>query len=442
MNKGFFSGKKRFFFLFIYFSDVISFCISAYLSMMLFGISPNIALYARFFIFSLMILIFSFSNHGLYKDKRNLFDDSDFMGILYSVATAWMIVIIFVLMFEPTDLFLIGAASATMLASLILTTIGRMTLSSIISAFRTRGYDSRNTIFFGSKDDPLLEKISDRHLGYNIIRVTNKISELKSSIKSAKVVFIKMESVDEPILEMMIENDQVNWKIVSSVLNLVIDPVTFDEFKDYPIINIADKDDTDSYGLVKRMFDILASGLAIVVLSPLLILIAIGVKLSSPGPVFYKHERLGKNLRPFMLYKFRSMSKDVDFTQNKVMKNEVKGIFKMKDDPRVTRFGKFIRRACVDELGQLINIFKGDMSIVGPRPHLRTELPNFRGWRMARFKVKPGLTGLWQVNGRHELNFDKAMLYDIYYVKHMNFFLDLSIILKTVPAIIMTRGRY
>ena len=104
--------------------------------------------------------------------------------------------------------------------------------------------------------------------------------------------------------------------------------------------------------------------------------------------------------------------------------------------------GKILRRSCIDELPQLINIFLGEMSVVGPRPHLDEELSNFNGWRRVRFNIKPGLTGLWQVNGRHELNFDKAVLYDIYYVKHMSLFLDISIILKTIPSIIMTKGRY
>jgi lipopolysaccharide/colanic/teichoic acid biosynthesis glycosyltransferase len=125
-----------------------------------------------------------------------------------------------------------------------------------------------------------------------------------------------------------------------------------------------------------------------------------------------------------------------------IAKNEVKGLFKLKDDPRVTQFGKLLRRTGIDELPQLINIFRGEMAVVGPRPHLRIELDNFKGWRRARFKVKPGLTGMWQVNGRHELNFDKAVLYDVYYTKHMSFFTDVSIILKTVPAIIMNKGRF
>ena len=132
-----------------------------------------------------------------------------------------------------------------------------------------------------------------------------------------------------------------------------------------------------------------------------------------------------------------------DKMKTKLMrKNEVRGLFKIKDDPRITKFGKFLRRTYLDELPQLINVFKGDMSMVGPRPHLRIELGNFKGWRMARFKVKPGITGLWQISGRHELNFDKAVLYDIYYIKHMSLRQDLSIIFRTIPSILINKGKF
>ena len=167
------------------------------------------------------------------------------------------------------------------------------------------------------------------------------------------------------------------------------------------------------------------------------------IKITMPGPVFFKQERIGKDLKPFAVYKFRSMKVGADEEKVKLMeKNEVKGLFKMKDDPRITKFGKLLRRSCIDELPQLINIFKGEMAIVGPRPHLRSELANFKDWRRARFSVKPGLTGMWQVYGRHELNFDKAVLYDIFYIRHMSFIMDMSIILKTVPALIMNKGRF
>jgi lipopolysaccharide/colanic/teichoic acid biosynthesis glycosyltransferase len=116
------------------------------------------------------------------------------------------------------------------------------------------------------------------------------------------------------------------------------------------------------------------------------------------------------------------------------------GLFKVKDDPRVTRLGRLLRRTCVDELPQLINIILGDMSLVGPRPYTPEEVKFFTGWRRNRFKVKPGLTGLWQISGRYEIEFDKAVLLDIYYIKHMSLWLDLKILLKTIPSIIYSKS--
>ncbi|MBN2142785.1 sugar transferase [Candidatus Woesearchaeota archaeon] len=438
----FFHGKKKYFYILLYISDLIAFLISAMAGALITGLDYTSLFYQRFFLFTLVILILSYASFMLYKEKRNLFDDNDFMSILYGVGMTLFVLVIFLLMFDTRDITLWATLIIAMTLTIPTTTLSRAILSKIISLFREYGYDIRKTVFFGDPKDELIEKLKDKHLGYRIFKITKNLQELEAALKKAQVVFIKMESIDDKLLELMIKNDHIEWKIISSILNLVIDPVALDEFKDYPIINVSHREDNKGYQFFKRLFDIIASGTALVVLSPLFLMLAIAIKIGSPGPVFYKHERLGKNLKPFMLYKFRSMRASDHFTDNAKFKNEVKGIFKMKDDPRVTKVGKFIRRTCIDELGQLINIFKGDMSIVGSRPHLQTELHNYKGWRMARFKVKPGLTGLWQVNGRHELNFDKAVLYDIYYVKHMSLVLDIQIILKTIPAILMTKGRY
>jgi len=436
-----FSGTKQFFFGLLYLSDVIAFLISVCIASRLTGINLADSFYIRYYIFSLLILIISYSNYGLYNDKRNLFDDTDFMNILYSNIITFIVLLVFMIMFNPLESILIKATIIALVLSILFTTIGRVILNSIVRIARKKGYDVRRTIFFGDEKDELLEKIMDGDLGYNVIKVTKSANELKKHLHNAEIVFIKMESIDDSMLELMMKHDKINWKIVSSVLNLVIDPVALDEFKDYPIINISNKDTTKGYMRMKRIMDIVMSSVSLIVLSPIFLIIAILIKITMPGPIFYKHNRLGKNLKPFMLYKFRTMRVNAD-KEKKNLHNEVKGIFKVKNDPRTTSLGKILRRSCIDELPQLINIFRGEMSMVGPRPHLNEELSNFDGWRRVRFNVKPGLTGLWQVNGRHELNFDKAVLYDIYYVKHMSLFLDVSIILKTIPAILMTKGRY
>lgn len=437
----FWSGKKKLFFIPLFLSDAISFIVSLILLSIIMDIKLSDPFYIRLYIFALSILLGSYASYGLYNNKRNLFDDTDFMNLFYSNLITFLVLFIFTIIFNPRGLSLISELILILLLSLFLTTIGRLFLNKIVYFARLKGFDIEKTIFFGEKEDELFSKLEDKHLGYNVIKVTNDREVLKKNLKDAEVVFVKMESIDEEMLELMTKNENINWKIVSSILNLVIEPIAFDEFKDYPIINISNKDRTMGYQRLKRFTDILMSGVAITALFPFFLIIALIMKITMPGPIFFRQKRVGKNLKPFFLYKLRTMKVGADKEKAK-LKNEVKGLFKMKNDPRITPFGKFLRRTCIDELPQLINIFLGDMSVVGPRPHLYEELHNFEGWRMARFNVKPGLTGLWQVNGRHELNFDKAILLDIYYVKHMSLMMDISIILKTIPAIIMTKGRY
>jgi exopolysaccharide biosynthesis polyprenyl glycosylphosphotransferase len=442
MRKQFWTGKKDLFFVLLYFSDVAMFFVSAILSSLLFRLNLGDIFYTKFFLFSVVILLSNFGAYKLYKDKRNLFDDNDFMRILYSVSIAFFVLFVFVFMFLPGNQQFMAAVATTMVLTLIMTSIARYFLYNIIFRFRMQGYDHRRAMFFGTNNKELIQKIQEnKSLGYDVVKVTNDMQDMKQSLRNVDIVFLTMEHIDDKMLEIIIQNDRISWKIIPPVLNLVIDPVTFDEFKDYPIINVSGTKLDKGYLVVKRLMDITLSGIALVLLSPLFLAIAAIIKVTMPGPVFFKQERLGKNLKPFMVYKFRTMIVGAD-AQKKKLKSEVKGLFKMKDDPRITVFGKFMRRTCIDELAQLINVFRGDMSIVGPRPHLQIELNNFKGWRMTRFKVKPGLTGMWQVNGRHELNFDKAVLYDIYYLKHLSLVLDITIILKTIPSIIMSRGRY
>jgi len=444
MKLGFLSGKKYLFTIALYLSDVIMFLLSGLLGLLILGLNYMDSFYIRFFLFALLILIVNYASYKLYADKRSLFDDNDFMKINYSVFITALILALLVLMFDPYDYLLFYLIFISLLLCILLTSLARFVLFGIISFFRRRGFDRKKVLFFGKNGEELIQKVREnKSLGYDIVKVTDDINALKSFLKRVDVVFLTKEQIDEKFMELIVKNSNVSWKIIPSVLNLVIEPVAFDEFKDYPIINISPGSLSSGYLVIKRVMDFLLSGISLIILSPLFLVVAIIIKTSMPGPVFFKQQRLGRNLKPFVVFKFRSMKIGADSEKARLMaKNEVTGLFKMKDDPRVTKFGKFLRRTGIDELPQLINIFLGEMSIVGPRPHLRSELENFKDWRMARFQVKPGLTGMWQVYGRHELNFDKAVLYDIYYIRHMSLVTDIAIILKTVPAIIMNRGRF
>ncbi|HCW53834.1 MAG TPA: multidrug MFS transporter [Clostridium sp.] len=187
------------------------------------------------------------------------------------------------------------------------------------------------------------------------------------------------------------------------------------------------------YEFIKRTVDVLCSLGALVLLSPVFIIVAIAIKLESKGPVFFSQERIGYYGRPFKMYKFRSMVANAEELKKKLAaENEMDGpMFKMKEDPRVTKVGKFIRKTSIDELPQIINILKGEMSLVGPRPSLPNEVKEFEEWMLERLKVKPGLTCYWQVSGRNDIDFENWMKLDIKYVKERNTLLDFKLIFKT-----------
>jgi exopolysaccharide biosynthesis polyprenyl glycosylphosphotransferase len=195
---------------------------------------------------------------------------------------------------------------------------------------------------------------------------------------------------------------------------------------------------------VKRSFDLVVSTVVIVVGSPLWAAIACLIKLTSPGPVFYRDQRIGLGDRPFGMMKFRTMYQDASERQAGLeVANEASGpLFKIKDDPRVTRVGRFLRRFSVDELPQVLNVLWGEMSLVGPRPLPIRDYEQLQEWHRKRYLVLPGMTGLWQVSGRIDLSFDDLVRLDFYYIENWSIWLDISILAKTLPAVLARRGAY
>jgi lipopolysaccharide/colanic/teichoic acid biosynthesis glycosyltransferase len=173
-------------------------------------------------------------------------------------------------------------------------------------------------------------------------------------------------------------------------------------------------------------------------------LLALVIRLDSPGPVLFTQIRVGKGERLFACYKFRSMYQGADEEKEKLMdRNEAKGVFfKIRDDPRITKAGRFLRRFSLDELPQLFNVLMGHMSIVGPRPAPPSEVQRYQPWHKRRLEVAPGITGLWQVSGRSELSFDEMVLLDLYYIENWSPVLDLQILLRTAPKVILGHGAY
>ena len=199
-----------------------------------------------------------------------------------------------------------------------------------------------------------------------------------------------------------------------------------------------------SYIAAKRLLDILASSILIVIFAPMMLLVALAIKLTSPGPIFFSQWRLGLHAKPFRMLKFRSMHAYAQDEHGLIQYlNEADGpVFKIRDDPRVTRLGKFLRRSSIDELPQLFNVFLGQMSLVGPRPPIPDEALHYSSAERCRLLVTPGMTCLWQICGRSSIPYSEWILLDLYYVEHRRFLLDLSILMRTLPVVIAAKGAY
>jgi exopolysaccharide biosynthesis polyprenyl glycosylphosphotransferase len=197
-------------------------------------------------------------------------------------------------------------------------------------------------------------------------------------------------------------------------------------------------------GWSKRAIDLVLATIAIVLALPLLACIAIAIKLDSQGPVFFRQERLGKDAQPFEMLKFRSMVRDADrLVDSLIAHNEAVGpLFKIRRDPRHTRVGKVLRRLSLDEVPQLFNVLRGDMSLVGPRPPLPAETAKYESWQLGRLRARPGMTGLWQVSGRSEVPFHDMVRLDLHYIRNWSLQMDVEIMLRTIPAVLSNRGAY
>jgi exopolysaccharide biosynthesis polyprenyl glycosylphosphotransferase len=244
----------------------------------------------------------------------------------------------------------------------------------------------------------------------------------------------------------------VEFRVVPNLFNLAPQKTEIDQIGALPMIRLFSDPLSDAARLVKRASDLLLSGVALIILAPVWLIVALLIKLDSKGPVFYRQERVGMDGRIFLFIKFRSMRTDADDTihreyQEKLIAgrnaetnlgNAEKPVFKLANDPRITRVGQVLRRLSLDELPQLLNVLRGDMSVVGPRPPIPYEVEKYELWHRKRLDMKPGITGLWQVSGRNRLSFDEMVRLDLFYIENWSLWLDGKIILKTLP--VMLRG--
>lgn len=344
----------------------------------------------------------------------------------------------------------------------------RLILRFFVRSARKRGYNYRNILIVGTgrRARELAEVVAqNRHWGVRLIGYVSDHSESKlerlggSPILGTvaelpqmlhryvidELIFAvsrkRLEALEEIFL--LCEEQGVRTRVAVNFFPHMIAKVHLDDLHGIPLLTFTTTPHNEALLMTKRLFDIVISFLVLTVLSPLFAITAFLIKITSDGPIFFRQTRIGLNGRQFTLYKFRSMNKDAEEMKGRVEHlNEMDGpAFKAKNDPRVTPIGRFLRRTSLDEFPQLYNVLRGDMSIVGPRPPLPEEVEKYERWQRRRLSMKPGLTCLWQVNGRNKIvDFKKWMELDLHYIDNWSLKLDLKIFIKTIFVVLAGRG--
>jgi exopolysaccharide biosynthesis polyprenyl glycosylphosphotransferase len=274
----------------------------------------------------------------------------------------------------------------------------------------------------------------------------DQLSEVLGAERIDEVIIADPDFPQERALDLVDRCHQrgVTVHVAPSTMEILVDRAEFVPGESVPLFTLRPPVFEGIDYALKRTFDLVLSSVGLVLLSPLLLAIAVAVRLSSRGPVLYRSVRPGMAGKPFHCFKFRTMGENADATQDDLEAlNESSGaLFKIRDDPRLTGVGRLLRRFSLDELPQLVNVVRGEMSLVGPRPLPMRDFDRLEDWHKKRYLVLPGITGLWQVSGRSELDFDDLVRLDFLYLERWSIFLDLSILLKTIPAVLSRRGAY
>lgn len=416
-----------------------------------------------------ILLIITFSQQGVWRRRRGEFwiDEVSRMG--YATAAGIALMMAYTFFFRPlafSRLLLIWA----LIFIILFIALARLLRRVLLQMSYRRGVGADKAVIVGSGEvgrsvirtllarpdlgfraiGYLDEGTSDNNIGSGRIPHLGSWRDLQAVLEcegNIHTVFVTLPSQkQEQIEEVMRVSQQygAQAQIVPDIFQLSLNNVEFNNVAGIPMFSAREVRLSRSGQALKRILDLLIVAILAIPATLITAVTAIAVKLESPGPIFFVQQRIGYRSKPFNMAKFRSMVVDAENQKESLLLlNEADGpIFKIRDDPRLTRVGRLIRRYSLDELPQLYNVFVGDMSMVGPRPALPEEVVEYQSWHMQRLEVKGGITGLWQVSGRSDLTFDEQCLLDIYYIENWSLALDLRIMLQTIPYVLSGRGAY
>ena len=423
----------------------------------------NFLLLLAFFLVWHMI----FSSFGLYHSRRLSSRWHETFAVIKATALGSLFIIIMAVLFR-IDMVTLDFIAVFWATSTAVSILSRLTLRYALKQIRIRGRNLRFMLIAGTNQRAInfARKIeSKKELGYHVIgfvddewsgvgEIQRNGYELVANFKNFPA-FLRDNVVDEAVISLPVsshykqasrivalcEEQGIIVRYLSDIFNSKLAHSKTGDFEGESLVSLHTGGMEGWQFLAKRALDVVLSSVLLLLLSPLFLVTAFLIMITSPGPVFFVQERVGLNKRRFRLYKFRTMVKDAELQQTALESlNEVEGpVFKIKNDPRITPLGKFLRKTSIDELSQLINVLKGDMSLVGPRPLPVRDYNGFdQDWHRRRFSVRPGITCLWQVDGRSEIPFEKWMELDMEYIDNWSLWLDIKILAKTIPAV--TRG--
>ncbi|MCC7353155.1 MAG: undecaprenyl-phosphate glucose phosphotransferase [Anaerolineae bacterium] len=424
--------------------------------------------YAPFAFLLTALLLLAYRAEGAYDLKRGMTWFDEVLIIINGTTTAIIVMVVITFFYRSAFYSRLIFIYAAILIVLILS-LARAAKGIVLEWLRRRGIGAVRTLIVGASETGrtvMRNLVARPELGYRVVgfvdddrdrgctdigrfKALGPVHNLPALLRAGdidEVVITLPWQEHREIIRLVAECQagRVRARIVPDLFQLSLSHVDVEQVSGIPLISLRDITLQGSNLLVKRAFDLTVASVSLVVASPLLLLIALAIRLDSPGPALFRQRRIGRGGRAFTAYKFRSMIAEAEMAQAALQGlNQADGpLFKMKDDPRRTRVGRILRRLSLDELPQLYNVLRGEMSLVGPRPALPQEVAQYQEWHKKRLEVAPGITGLWQVRGRSELSFDEMMLLDIYYAENWSPGLDLRILLETIPKVLTGHGAY
>lgn len=431
--------------------------------------------FARLFPFSqylqllpIIIVIWAFLLHFFktYKSYRTLPLLREFSDLFKAIFFSGLFLILFIFVFKHqfVSRLFIGTFLIINFTALC---FGRGMIRLFARYIRRKGRNYRNLLIVGTGPRALkiVRKIKENaHWGLRIEgfidRDPSLVGEDREGIKVIGTLKNIAQVLRERVIDEVIFSVPRKWldeieeaiytceelgiqaRLAADLYNPIIGRMSLGELEGIPLLTLSTTPQHVGQLLIKRFSDIVISLGALVILSPILLATAIAIKIDSSGPILFRQNRVGLNGRTFTFYKFRSMVENAEKMREQLEDlNEMSGpVFKVRDDPRLTRVGRFIRKFSIDELPQLINVLKGDLSLVGIRPPVPEEVEKYEGWQRRRLSMRPGITCIWQVSGRNKVDFEQWMKMDLSYIDNWSLKLDLKLLLKTIPAVLFTRG--